>query len=107
MMASRAQNKTWLPLALPVGAAVAHVLLGESGHWVLRLLSGALAGFSLSLLLWQAQTVPPYSAWLGGFAAAALCASMLLLAVFAWRSDFGTYVVIFAVTVMLGWALTR
>jgi hypothetical protein len=44
---------------------------------------------------------------LGGFAAAALSASMLLLAVFAWRSDLGTYVVILAVTVMLSWALTR
>jgi hypothetical protein len=107
MAASHAQMKAWLPWVLPVGAAIAHVFMGEAGHWILRVVSGALAGLSLSLLLWQARTVPPYSAWLGGFAAAALCASMLLLAVFAWRSDLGTYVVILAVTVMLGWALTR
>ena len=107
MAAAHARVKAWLPWALPVAAAITHAFVGEVGHWGLRLTTGALAGFSLSLLLWQARTVPPYAAWLGGFAAAALCAAMLLLAVFAWHSDFGTYVVILLVTAMLGWALAR
>ena len=107
MTARLARSLVWIAWALPVGGAILHFLLGEVGHWFLRLVSGALFGLGLALMLWRGQSVPPYANWLGAFAAAAFGASLLLLAAFAWKSDLGTYLVILALAVLLGWALTR
>ncbi len=98
----------WVPWLLPVlGAALSPLFIDGGGHWLLQAVSGALVGLALALLLWQTKAVPPYSAWLGAAAAAAVCLSMFLLALFAWRSDLSTCIVILAVTLVLGWALTR
>ena len=93
---------------LPIlGAAFAPVFIGGTGHWALKVVSGALFGLSMSLIVWRDSTVPPYSAWLGTAAAAILCMSILLPTVFAWDSDLGSYLVILGITVSLGWALAR
>ena len=97
-----------LPWALPVlGAALSPLFIDAGSHWALAAISGALVGLTVSLLIWQAKTVPPYSTWLGAIAAAAVCLSLLLLALFAWSSDLGTYVAILAVTLGLAWGFTR
>jgi hypothetical protein len=98
----------WLPWALPaVGAVLSPAFIDSGGHWALDATAGALLGLTVALLIWQAKTVPPYSTWLGAFAAVAACLSLLLLAVFAWSSGLGTYIVILACTLVLAWAFTR
>ena len=98
----------WLPWALPfAGAVLGPAFIGGAGHWAIKAVSGSLVGLSTSFIIWQTKTVPPYSTWLGASAAVAFGLPLLLLAMFAWNSDLGTYVVAFTITAGLGWALTR
>jgi hypothetical protein len=97
-----------LPIALPLaGMVVGPLMFGDFGDWIIRSISGALIGLSLSFMLWKARTVPPYSIWLGGASAGATCIALLVMALFAWNSDLGTYVVIAMISVGFGWAGTR
>ncbi len=97
-----------LPIVLPLaGAVVGPFMAGEYGHWLVRSLAGAFIGLSGSFLVWQSRTVPPYSTYLGRASACSIGIGLLIMAFFAWNSDYGTFVVIAVISSVLGWTLTR
>jgi hypothetical protein len=98
----------WVAWAMPVlGAVAGRAFVGGAGHWSLKAAMGFLVGLSMSFLVWQSRTVPPYSTWLGIGFAAAFGLSALVGAMFASDSGLGVLLAIIVSAGVLGWAATR